>query len=129
MTCSPFMADRQTYGRGLVPRRDGVRSEDQGRSPSTARRLVLGNWLWPASVALRRRACLFMRNGKGEEVLFSWRDLRRFVGSYARPELPRRNCPGVTPIWRLKCWESWLWSEKPACAATSASEKSLPGCK
>src|SRR5215472_11165212 len=32
-----------------------------------------------------------MRNGKGEEVPFSWRDLRRFVGSYARPELPRRD--------------------------------------
>src|SRR5262245_39008264 len=33
----------------------------------------------------------FMRNGKGDEVPFSWRDLRRFVGSYARPELPRRD--------------------------------------
>ena len=32
-----------------------------------------------------------MRNGKGDEVPFSWRDLRRFVGSYARPELPRRD--------------------------------------
>src|SRR5262249_13523493 len=45
----------------------------------------------PAPVALRRRACLLMRNGKGDEVPFSWRDLRRFVGSYARPELPRRD--------------------------------------
>src|SRR5262249_31069963 len=32
-----------------------------------------------------------MRNGKGDEVPFSWRDLRRFVVSYARPELPRRD--------------------------------------
>ena len=32
-----------------------------------------------------------MRNGKGDEVPFSWRDLRCFVGSYARPELPRRD--------------------------------------
>src|SRR6516225_4922254 len=32
-----------------------------------------------------------MRNGKGDEVPFSWRDLRRFVGSYARPELARRD--------------------------------------
>src|SRR5689334_1284545 len=30
-----------------------------------------------------------MRNGNGDEVSFSWRDLRPFVGSYARPELPR----------------------------------------
>src|SRR5262249_40148941 len=33
----------------------------------------------------------FTGNGKGEEVPFSWRDLHRFVGSYARPELPRRD--------------------------------------
>src|SRR5262249_20722021 len=33
----------------------------------------------------------FTGNGKGEEAPFSWRDLRRFVGSYARPELPRRD--------------------------------------
>src|SRR5262245_30335929 len=32
-----------------------------------------------------------MRNGKGDGVPFSWRDLRCFVGSYARPELPRRD--------------------------------------
>src|SRR5262249_46592573 len=32
-----------------------------------------------------------MRNGKGDEGPFSWRDLRRFVGSYARPELSRRD--------------------------------------
>src|SRR5262249_53712437 len=69
MTCSPFMACRPTYGRGSVP---------------------LGDWLWPAPAALSR-ACLLMRNGKGNEVPFSWRDLRRFVGSYARPELPRRD--------------------------------------
>src|SRR5262245_39476903 len=50
-----------------------------------------GDWLWPAPAALRRRACLLMRNGKGDEVPFSWRDLRRFVGSYARPELSRRD--------------------------------------
>ena len=25
-----------------------------------------------------------------------------------------RNCPGVTPTRRLKWWENWLWSEKPA---------------
>src|SRR5262249_60011794 len=68
---SPLMACRPTYGRGLVPRRVG--------------------WLGPAPAALRRRACLLMRNGKGDEVPFSWRDLRRFVGSYARPELPRRD--------------------------------------
>src|SRR5262249_13371045 len=64
MACGP------TYGRGLVP---------------------LVDWLWPAPAALRRRACLLMRNGKGDEVPFSWRNLRRFVGSYARPELPRRD--------------------------------------
>src|SRR5262245_2316868 len=69
--CSPFMACRPTYGRGLIPRRV--------------------DWLWPAPAALRRRACLFMKNGKGDEVPFSWRDLRRFVGSYARPELSRRD--------------------------------------
>src|SRR5215467_6758403 len=69
ITCSPLMACRPTYGRGSVPRRV--------------------DWLWPAPAALRRRACLFMRNGKGDEVPFSWRDLRRFVGSYARPELSR----------------------------------------
>src|SRR5262249_44301290 len=91
MTCSPFMAGRQTHGRGLVSRRDGVRSEDQGRSPSTVRRLVLGNWLWPAPVALRRRACPLMRNGKGEEVPFSWRDFGRFVGFCAAAGLPRRD--------------------------------------
>src|SRR6516225_4529359 len=71
ITCSPLMACRPTYGRGLVPRR--------------------GDWLWPAPAALRRRACLLMRNGKGDAVPFSWRDLRRFGGSYARPELPRRD--------------------------------------
>ena len=32
-----------------------------------------------------------MRNGKRDGVPFSWRDLRCFVGSYARPELPRRD--------------------------------------
>src|SRR5262244_3736382 len=32
-----------------------------------------------------------MGNGKGDEVPVSWRDLRRFGGSYARPELPRRD--------------------------------------
>src|SRR5262249_55036658 len=66
---SPFPACRPTYGRGSVP---------------------LVDWLWPAPAA-RSRACLLRRNGKGEEVPFSWRDLRRFVGSYARPELPRRD--------------------------------------
>src|SRR5262249_11447468 len=71
ITCSPLLACRPTYGRGLVPRRV--------------------DWLWPAPAALRRRACLLRRNGKGDEVPFSWRGLRRFVGSYARPELPRRD--------------------------------------
>src|SRR5262249_55886269 len=37
-----------------------------------------------------------------------------------------RNCPGVTPMRRLKWRENWLWSEKPACAATSASDRSVP---
>src|SRR5215475_3810386 len=46
---------------------------------------------WPAPAARRRRAGLLMRKGKGDEVPFSWRDLRRFVGSYARPELSRRD--------------------------------------
>src|SRR5262249_47273240 len=68
---SPLMACRPTYGRGSVPR--------------------LGDWLWLAPAALGRRACLLMRKGKGDEGPFSWRDLRRFVGSYARPELPRRD--------------------------------------
>src|SRR5262245_55890182 len=34
---------------------------------------------------------LFMENGKRGRCADSWRDLRRFVGSYARPELPRRD--------------------------------------
>src|SRR5262249_43497188 len=70
ITCSPLMACRPTNGRGPVPRR--------------------GDWLWPAPAALSR-ACLLRRNGKGDEVPLSWRDLRRFVGSSARPELPRRD--------------------------------------
>src|SRR5262249_33042706 len=70
ITCPPLMAGRPTYGRGSVPRRV--------------------DWLWPAPAALSR-ACLLVRNGKGDEVPVSWRDLRRFVGSYARPELPRRD--------------------------------------
>src|SRR5262245_8572734 len=37
-----------------------------------------------------------------------------------------RNCPGVTPTMRLKWWENWLWSEKPADAATSARGRSPP---
>src|SRR5215472_17637787 len=41
-----------------------------------------------------------MRNGKGEEVPFSWRDLRRFVGSYARPELPRRDADCALEVMR-----------------------------
>src|SRR5262249_22816100 len=71
ITCSPLMACRPTYGRGLVPRR--------------------GDWLWPAPAALRRRACLLIRNGKGDKVAISWRNLRRFGGSYARLELSRRD--------------------------------------
>src|SRR5262249_57817184 len=71
ITCSPLPACRPTYGRGSVPRR--------------------GDWLWPAPAAQRRRACLLRRHGKGDAVPFSWQDLRRFVGSYARPELPRRD--------------------------------------
>src|SRR5262249_54818757 len=71
ITCSPFMAWRPTYGRGLVPRRvDG---------------------LWPAPAALPRRACLLRRNGKEDEVPFSWRDLRPLGDSCGRPELPRRD--------------------------------------
>src|SRR6516164_1079370 len=41
-----------------------------------------------------------MRNGKGDEVPFSWRDLRRFVGSYARPELPRRDANQALEVMR-----------------------------
>src|SRR5215475_12323806 len=78
--CSPFMACRPTYGRGLVPRRV--------------------DWLWPAPAALRCQACLLMRKGKGDEVPFSWRDLRRFVGSYARPELPRRDADCALEVMR-----------------------------
>ena len=37
-----------------------------------------------------------------------------------------RNCPGVTPTIRLKCWQNWLWLEKPAQAA-SVSEVSRCG--
>jgi hypothetical protein len=37
-----------------------------------------------------------------------------------------RNCPGVTPTSRLKWWENWLGSEKPARAATCARERSPP---
>src|SRR5262245_4980202 len=33
----------------------------------------------------------FTGNGKRVTVPFSWRDLRRFVGSYARPELSWRD--------------------------------------
>src|SRR5262245_66032645 len=36
-----------------------------------------------------------------------------------------RNCPGVTPTRRLKWRVSWLWSEKPASAATSARDTSV----
>src|SRR5262249_52011253 len=68
------------YARGLVPRRV--------------------DWLWPAPAALRRRACLLMRNGKGDEVPFSWWDLRRFVGSYARPELPRADADYALEVTR-----------------------------
>src|SRR6516165_12778115 len=80
ITCSPLMACRPTSGRGLVPRRV--------------------DWLWPAPAALRRRACPLMRNGKGDEVPFSWRDLRRFVGSYARPELPWRDADQALEVMR-----------------------------
>ena len=41
-----------------------------------------------------------MRNGKGDEVPFSWWDLRRFVGSYARPELPRRDADQSLEVMR-----------------------------
>ena len=34
-----------------------------------------------------------------------------------------RNRPGVTPTSRLKCWQNWLWSENPACAATCGRRK------
>src|SRR5262249_4231801 len=39
-----------------------------------------------------------MRNGKGEEVSFSCRDSRRFVGSYACPELPRGDGPRAPEV-------------------------------
>jgi hypothetical protein len=74
----PVMACRPTYGRGLVLRRV--------------------DWLWPAPAALQRRACLLMRNGKGDEVPFSCRDLRRFVGSYACPELPQGDGPRAPEV-------------------------------
>src|SRR5262249_42808359 len=77
---SPLMACRPTYGRGSVPR--------------------LGDWLWLAPAALGRRACLLMRKGKGDEGPFSWRDLRRFVGSYARPELPPRDADCALEVMR-----------------------------
>lgn len=35
-----------------------------------------------------------------------------------------RNWRGVTPATRRKWWQNWLWSEKPALAATSASGRS-----
>jgi hypothetical protein len=37
-----------------------------------------------------------------------------------------RNLPGVTPTWRLKRRENWLWSAKPAPAATSARKRVDP---
>src|SRR5262245_26095151 len=78
ITCSPLMAGWTTYGRGLVPREV--------------------DWHRPAPAALRRRACLLMRNGKGNEGRFSWRDLCRFVDSYARPELPRRDADNALEV-------------------------------
>src|SRR5262245_40228964 len=51
---------------------------------------------------------------RGTKVPFSWRDLRCFVGSYARPELPRRDADrlrqclarcGPTPRGRLELIE------------------------
>ena len=42
--------------------------------------------------------------------------LRRFLGS----SCASRNCPGVTPMIRLKREVKWLWSEKPVRTATSA---------
>src|SRR5260370_29117558 len=40
-----------------------------------------------------------------------------------------RNCPGVTATRRLEWRENWLWSEKPACRATSARDRSVPACR
>src|SRR5215471_17700653 len=40
-----------------------------------------------------------------------------------------RNSPGVTPRRALKWWVNWLWSEKPASAATSARDTSVPACR
>src|SRR6516165_804629 len=41
-----------------------------------------------------------MRNGRRDGVPFSWRDLRCFVGSYARPELPRRDADEALEVMR-----------------------------
>src|SRR5215475_11702216 len=41
-----------------------------------------------------------MRNIKGTRVPVSWQDLRRFVGSYARPELPRRDADCALEVMR-----------------------------
>src|SRR5215470_10818429 len=54
--------------------------------------------------------------------------LERFADTYAiLADL--RNSPGVTPRRVLKWWENWLWSVKPARAATSARDTSVPACR
>src|SRR5262249_28129197 len=65
-----------------------------------------------------------MENGKGAALVL----LGATCGHYAILA-DIRNCPGVTPTRRLKWWENWLWSEKPACAATSARDRSPPPCR
>jgi hypothetical protein len=40
-----------------------------------------------------------------------------------------RNRPGVMPTRRLKWWQNRLWSEKPACAATSARDRPVSACR
>jgi hypothetical protein len=37
-----------------------------------------------------------------------------------------RNCPGMTPMRQLKSRVIWLWSEKPRCAAPTASDRLVP---
>jgi hypothetical protein len=37
------------------------------------------------------------------------------------------NIAGDMPVWRLKVFEKWLWSEKPAASAISTNQAPLLG--